>query len=154
VYEISVISALPTRRRLPGWFFKYGKKSTGELDLPQTYGLRAKLAADQKARNRDLPNFVDIMITTGKRIDENSAITWDTLDLDADTVEICGTVIRVKGHGLRIRSGTSGGGRPLARANSAMARRIRQPGMVEDRRDGGSGDLPVACQRDGASSSP
>jgi integrase len=62
-----------------------------------------KLAADQKARDWDLLDFVDMMPATGKRIVKNSAITWDALDLDAGTVEIRGTVIRVKGKGLRIK---------------------------------------------------
>ena len=48
-------------------------------------------------------NFVDMMLATGKRIGENSAITWDALDLDAGTVEIRGTVVRIRGEGLRIK---------------------------------------------------
>lgn len=80
-----------------------GKKSAVALDLAQVYDLRVKLAADQKARDWDLLDFVDMMLATGKRIGENSAITWDALDLEAGTVEIRGTVIRVKGEGLRIK---------------------------------------------------
>jgi integrase len=83
---------------------KYGeKKSAVALDLAQVYDMRIKLAADQKARDWDLLDFVDMMLASGKRIGENSAITWDALDLDAGTVEIRGTVIRVKGQGLRIK---------------------------------------------------
>lgn len=83
---------------------KYGeKRSAVALNLPQVYDLRVKLAADQKARDWDLLDFVDMMLATGKRIGENSAITWDALDLDTGTVEIRGTVIRVKGQGLRIK---------------------------------------------------
>ena len=83
---------------------KYGeKKRAVALDLPQVHDLRAKLAADQKARDWDLLDFVDMMLATGKRIGETCAITWDAVDLDAGTVEIRGTVIRVKGHGLLIK---------------------------------------------------
>lgn len=83
---------------------KHGEKKTAvALDLAQVCDLRVKLAADQKARDWDLLDFVDMMLATGKRIGENSAITWDALDLEAGTVEIRGTVIRVKGHGLQIK---------------------------------------------------
>jgi integrase len=83
---------------------KHGeKKSVIALDLTQVYDLRVKLAADQKARDWDLLDFIDMMLATGKRIGENSAITWDALDLDAGTVEIRGTVVRIKGRGLRIK---------------------------------------------------
>jgi integrase len=46
---------------------------------------------------------MDMTLATGKRIGETCAITWDALDLDATTVEIRGTVIRINGHGLRIK---------------------------------------------------
>ncbi|HYZ07773.1 MAG TPA: site-specific integrase [Pseudonocardiaceae bacterium] len=83
---------------------KHGeKKSTVALTIVQVYELRIKLAADQKARDWDLLDFVDMMLATGKRIGENSAITWDAVDLAAGTVEIRGTVIRAKGEGLRIK---------------------------------------------------
>lgn len=59
-----------------------GKKSVVALDLSQVYDSRVKLAADQKARDWDLLDFVDMMLATGKRIGKNSAINWDALDLD------------------------------------------------------------------------
>jgi integrase len=76
---------------------------SARLDLTQVYDLRVKLAADQKARDWDLLDFIDMMLASGKRIGENSAITWDAFDLDAGTVEIRGTVVRIKGRGLRIK---------------------------------------------------
>lgn len=83
---------------------KHGEKKTAvALGIDQVYDLRIKLAADQKARDWDLLDFVNMMLATGKRIGENSAITWEAVDLDAGTVEIRGTVIRVKGEGLRIK---------------------------------------------------
>jgi integrase len=44
-----------------------------------------------------------MMLATGERIGETCAITWEALDLDAGTVEICGTIVRIKGHELRIK---------------------------------------------------
>ncbi|MGH3684476.1 MAG: site-specific integrase [Pseudonocardiaceae bacterium] len=83
---------------------KHGeKKSAVALSLAQVHDLRVKLAADQKARAWDLLDFIDMMLATGERIGENCAITWETLDLDAGTVEIRGTVVRIQGQGLRIK---------------------------------------------------
>ncbi len=93
------------------------------MDLTQVYDLRVKLAADQKARNWDLLDFVDLMLATGKRIGETCAITWDALDLDVGTVEIRGTVIRVKGRGLWIKP------KPKSRAGY---RKLGLPSWVVD----------------------
>jgi integrase len=61
------------------------------------------ISYDAKARSRDLPDFVDMMIATGIRIGETSAVVWDALDLDEGTVEVRGTVVRIKGQGLVIK---------------------------------------------------
>ena len=74
------------------------------LTLDQVRDLRAKLASNQRALGWDLPDFIDFMLATGLRIGEASATTWDALNLDAGTVEVRGTVIRVKGKGLIIKA--------------------------------------------------
>ena len=73
------------------------------LTADQAIELRTKIDANEKARGWDLPDFTDIMLATGLRIGEASAITWEALDLDAATVEVRGTVIRVTGKGLMIK---------------------------------------------------
>lgn len=73
------------------------------LALEEVWDLRAKLATDQKAIDWDLVDLVDMMLATGLRIGETAAITWPALDLDAETVEVRGTVIRETGKGLRIK---------------------------------------------------
>lgn len=73
------------------------------LTLAEVATVRGKLIADPIAVSRDLPDFVDTMLATGVRIGEVCAITWDSLDLDAGTVEIRGIVIRVTGVGLIIK---------------------------------------------------
>ncbi len=73
------------------------------LTMAQVWDLRAKVHADKKALEHDLPDFVDIMLATGLRIGEASAITWPAVDLEAGTVEVRGTVIRIPGKGLFIR---------------------------------------------------
>ena len=66
------------------------------LTLAQVRQLRAMITYDNTAVARDLPDFVAFMHATGLRIGEASAITWDAVDLDAGTVEVRGTVIRLK----------------------------------------------------------
>lgn len=84
---------------------KVGQRRTAvALSADQVAEMRAKLAADEKARAWDLLDFVDTMLATGQRIGETSAVTWDALDLEAGTVEIRGTVIRIKGVGLVLKS--------------------------------------------------
>jgi integrase len=81
------------------------KAAARALELEQAQDLRARIAADEKARGRDLPDFVDMMLGTGMRIGEAAAVVWDALDLESSPaeVEVRGTVIREKGKGLRIK---------------------------------------------------
>ncbi len=78
-------------------------KPARALELDHARELRAKIAVDQVAIDRDLPDFTDMMLATGLRIGETAAIVWDAIDLDAGTVEVRGTVIREKGVGLYIK---------------------------------------------------
>lgn len=77
------------------------------LSVAEVRQLRALLTYDRKAVARDLPEFVDMMLATGLRIGECSAITWDAVDLDSGTVEIRGMVVRIRGIGLVIRQDAS-----------------------------------------------
>jgi integrase len=78
-------------------------KARSALALEQVWDLRARLAADPQAIAWDLPDFADMMMSTGLRIGETAAITWASLDLDDGVVEVRGTVIRIKGKGLMIK---------------------------------------------------
>jgi integrase len=73
------------------------------LTLDQARDLRSKIASSQRAKDWDLVDLTDFMLATGLRIGEASAVTWDALDLDARTVEVRGTVVRVKGAGLVLK---------------------------------------------------
>ncbi len=80
---------------------KKGKaKSLSAVELKQ---LRALLTYDQKAIDRDLLDLVDLLSATGLRIGEALALVWDAVDFTAGTVEVRGTVIRIKGEGLVIK---------------------------------------------------
>ena len=65
--------------------------------------LRAYVTYDPVTRRRDLPDLIDVMAATGVRIGEALAVVWDAVNLDAKTVEVRGTVIRIKGEGLVIK---------------------------------------------------
>jgi integrase len=51
----------------------------------------------------DLVDFVDMMLATGLRIGETAAVTWPAVDVESGSVEVRGTVIRVRGQGLVIK---------------------------------------------------
>jgi integrase len=73
------------------------------LGVEEVWDLRARMRADQKAVDWDLVDFADMMLASGLRIGETSAITWSAADLDAGTVEVRATVVRVTGQGLMIK---------------------------------------------------
>ncbi|SDN55034.1 Site-specific recombinase XerD [Allokutzneria albata] len=81
-------------------------ESARALTLDEAILLRAKIHAHEKARGWDLPDFTDMMLASGLRIGEAAAITWDALDLDAGTLEVRATVVRVKGVGLVLKPKT------------------------------------------------
>jgi integrase len=92
-----------------------------------------QLCADAIAVAKDLPDLVSFMLSTGVRIGEALAVAWDALDLEAATVEISYTVVRVKGQGLlRKSTKTAAGTRvlPLPASTVAMLRRRRRAGRI------------------------
>ncbi len=68
--------------------------------------LQTRLAADPRAVRLDLPDLVQFMLGSGVRIGEAAAVREAVLALDAGTVHINATVIRVPGAGLRIQPRT------------------------------------------------
>lgn len=71
--------------------------------------MRADLASDTTAKRQDLPDLVDVLLATGARIGEVLALRWEDVDLEANTVTICGTVVR--GRGGLVRQGHTKGKR-------------------------------------------
>jgi integrase len=78
------------------------KRVPRALSVAEIRELRAWLNDDEKARGRDLPDLVDMLLARGPRVGEALAVTWDAVDLSAGTVEVRGTVIRVN-RGLMIK---------------------------------------------------
>jgi integrase len=91
VRETSPISVKPKR----------GKAKA--LDITQLRQLSAFITYDDQAIDRDLPDLMDFLAATGVRIGEALAIVRDACDLETGTVEIRGTVIRIKGVGVVIK---------------------------------------------------
>jgi len=90
------------------------RKAPRALTADEARTLLTRLGADEQAGRNDVPDLVAFMLATGCRIGEATAVTWDVLDLDAGTVEIRSTVVRVKGQGLvRKRTKTASGARTL-----------------------------------------
>jgi integrase len=110
------------------------KRVPRALNVAETRELRTWLSNDDKARERDLPDLVDMLLATGLRVGEALAVTWDAVDLAAGTVEVRSTVIRVKERGLMIKTApkTRAGFRTLLLPSWAVEMlRLRPPGRPD-----------------------
>jgi integrase len=107
----------------------------------------AKMEADELAAHRDLPDLTRWMLATGCRIGEALAVTFAEVDVDAKTVEINWTVVRVKGAGLqRTSTKTAAGERTLRLPGWAVDMVIRRGEQL-----GWAGPLfPIPERRKGA----
>lgn len=91
-------------------------KKVRALTLDEQYRVMDMPRTMKRAMELDMPDLIDWMLGTGMRIGEACAIRDDVLDLDAGTVEVNATIIRVKGKGLVVqeRPKTEAGWRVLA----------------------------------------
>ena len=76
------------------------RKKARALTLDERKAWLAQLELDPKASAMDLPDLTRFMLATGVRIGEALALYWEDVDLDAGTVSISYTVVRVRGVGL------------------------------------------------------
>lgn len=94
------------------------KTAPRALSIAQARQLMALLTYDDEAVSRDVPDLVAFLFATGVRIGEAAALTWDAVDLDAGTVEVRSTVVRLKGQGLIAKATkTDAGARTLVLPN-------------------------------------
>ncbi len=75
-------------------------KGAQALTADQLRDLLAKLRTSEKCRQRDLTDPITLLIATGLRRSELLALRWSDFDADAETISICGKVIREKAKGL------------------------------------------------------
>jgi integrase len=76
------------------------------LTTAEARDLQNRLRGDPTACRLDLPDLVQFMLGTGVRIGEAAAVRHSVLDLDAGTVLINATVVRIPGAGLQIQQRT------------------------------------------------
>jgi hypothetical protein len=116
------------------------KQAPRALSLEEVRLLRAGLAADPLAVDRDVPGLADFMLGTGLRIGKTHAMTWDAVDVAAGIAEVRGTVTRVG------KAGTSIQWKP----------KTRQVGGAFTCRPGSSSfcDAATTSRRSGTCSSP
>ena len=93
----------PVRDTLP---IACRQRQVRALTSREARDLQARLRADPLACRLDLPDLVQFMLGTGVRIGEATAVRAAVLDLDAATVHINATIVRVHGVGLQIQPRT------------------------------------------------
>lgn len=127
------LSANPTREASP---IEGGlKKAPRALSREEREQWLRQLEADAKASRWDLPDLSRFMLATGVRVGEALAVCCSDVDLEAGTVSVDFTVVRVKGKGLvRKSTKTQYGERTLPLPSWAVA-------MLRER--SGQADSPV-----------
>lgn len=128
------------------------KKLPRSMTAAEVRQLRALLTYDERALDRDVPDLVDLMLATGLRIGEATALHWEDFDLSAATVDVHRTLVRIKGQGVVVSdtTKTQAGKRLLVLPTwcvTMLARRSRGPGPVFMAQKGGLRD-PTNTQAD------
>jgi integrase len=99
------------------------RKVPRALSVPEFQQLRALFTYDPVACRRDIPMLSSTLLSTGLRIGECLAIVEDAVDFTEGSVEVRGTVIRVKGEGLFVKPSPK---------SAAGFRRLLLPGWEVD----------------------
>lgn len=87
----------------------------------------ARMEADDVAARHDLPDLTRFLLSTGVRIGECLAVTFDEVDVGAKQVAIDFNIVRIRGRGLhRMRTKTSAGERTLRLPGWAVDMLIRR----------------------------
>ena len=79
------------------------RRAPRSLSVVEVRAFLQLLAIDANAQKHDLLDLVTFMVATGLRIGEVLGLTWSAVRLDECTVEVRGTLLRVKGEGLRLK---------------------------------------------------
>lgn len=86
------------------------------LTLEEEAAMLTKVAADEQAAELDVSDLVEFLDGTGMRIGEALGVRAEVVDLEAGVVEVCATVVRLKGIGtvLQLRPKSEAGWRVIA----------------------------------------
>lgn len=82
-------------------------KTTGDTEAIVVAKKRLRVA--RAAARWDIPDLTRFMLSTGVRVGEALAVTWDDVDFDAGTVNVVWKLIRIEGDGLHRMPGTKRG---------------------------------------------
>jgi integrase len=116
------------------------KKAPRAMTVPVLRQLRAALTYDGQAIARDLPDLVSFLMATGLRIRGTTGLARDAVDLELGTVDVRTAAIRVKGHGLVIKTTkTDAGPRTLVLPQWCVAMLQRRAGALVITEDGTDG---------------
>jgi integrase len=110
------------------------RKQPRALSTEERQAWITHLSADPDARRKDLPDLCAWMLATGVRIGEALAVSWEEVDLDARTVVIEHTLIRVKEVGLIRKSTKSAAGERTLRLPGFVLGVLRRRALDSDRR--------------------
>ena len=93
---------------------------------PQATQLMAALTYDDQAVARDLPALIATMLASGLRLGEACAVLWRCVDLQAGTLEVEATVVRIKGKGLLRKATKTTAGRRILRLPKWSVEMLRE----------------------------
>jgi integrase len=111
------------------------KRPPTALTADELRRLHQWLSSDEQSIERDLPDLVLFLAATGLRIGEALAVQWADVGPDEGTVEVRGTVLRLRAGGLVINpSPKSAAGRRILELPSwaVIMLRRRQPDDVSE----------------------
>ncbi|WP_199432577.1 tyrosine-type recombinase/integrase [Qaidamihabitans albus] len=108
------------------------RKKSRALTPEERRAWLAQLELDPKAAGKDLPDLTRFMMATGVRIGEALALYWEDVHLDAGTVFVGWTVVRVRGEGLRRTDPKSASGERLLTLPSWALDMLRQRRKVAE----------------------
>jgi integrase len=85
------------------------RKGAPAIDAEQVRALLAAITSSEVCRAKDLADPVVMLAATGLRRGELLGLRWEDVDLDAKTLTVVGSVVRLKGEGLLWQDTTKGG---------------------------------------------
>ncbi|CAN5551879.1 site-specific integrase [soil metagenome] len=108
---VGAIGTNPVREIAPRRRMKTEKKTKGApaLAVDQVRGLLKAILESEVCEQKDLRDPVIVLAATGLRRSELLALRWEDVDLDGRVLTVSGSVVRLKGAGLKRQDTTKTG---------------------------------------------